>query len=313
MTTSQSSADPMISVTGLSKSYGSHQVLADIDFTVQRGEIFALLGPNGAGKTTIVHVLTTLLPPDSGSISVAGHDLRTHPDRIRHHIGLTGQYAAVDEFQTAEENLLMMARLAHLGRREAHARKDALLADFDLVDAARKQVSSFSGGMRRRIDLAMSLVTSPDLLFLDEPTTGLDPRSRIALWDVVRRLADSGVTIFLTTQYLEEADRLADTVAVIDHGSIIARGTPEELKRGVAGQHIELTFDSVADLTRAIDLLDSTNVTVSTATHSVAIATEAPPQTIRQTLTTLESGNVPVANITIVRPTLDDVFLALTR
>jgi ABC-2 type transport system ATP-binding protein len=303
----------MIRVSGLTKSYGSHKVLAGIDFTVQRGEIFALLGPNGAGKTTIVHVLTTLLPPDSGSISVAGHDLRTHPDRIRRHIGLTGQYAAVDEFQTAEENLLMMARLAHLGRREAHARKDTLLANFDLVDAARKQVSSFSGGMRRRLDLAMSLVTSPDLLFLDEPTTGLDPRSRIALWDVVRRLADSGVTIFLTTQYLEEADRLADTVAVIDHGSIIARGTPEELKRGVAGQHIELTFDSVADLTRAIDLLDNTNVTVSTATHSVAIGTEAPAQTIRQTLTTLESGNVPVANITIVRPTLDDVFLALTR
>ena len=306
-------SDPMISVSGLTKSYGSHKVLDDVEITVQCGEIFALLGPNGADKTTIVHVLTTLMQPDSGTISVAGHDLRTHPDRIRRHIGLTGQYDAVDEFQTAEENLLMMARLAHLGRREAHARKDALLSDFDLVDAARQQFSSFSGGMRRRLDLAMSLVTSPDLLFLDEPTTGLDPRSRIALWDVVRRLADTGVTIFLTTQYLEEADRLADTLAVIDHGRIIARGTPEELKRGVAGQRIELTFDSVSDLTRAIDLLDFTNVIVSTANHSVAIGTEAPAKTIRQTLTALESGNVPVANITIIRPTLDDVFLALTR
>jgi ABC-2 type transport system ATP-binding protein len=303
---------PVIEVRGLGKSFGRHTVLNDVSFSVNRGEIFALLGPNGAGKTTIVHILTTLLPADAGKISVAGYDMTREAAEVRRQIGLTGQYAAVDDFQTGEENLLMMARLAHLDRKTARTRAAALLEQFDLVDAAKRPVSSWSGGMRRRIDLAMSLLAHPNIVFLDEPTTGLDPRSRLALWGIVRDLARSGVTIFLTTQYLEEADRLADTVAVIDAGRIIAMGPPEDLKRRVSEEHVELDFESASDLQRAMDAIDLTTATIVTESLRIRVRTAHPARTISDMLGALDRASIPVANIAIVKPTLDDVFLSLT-
>jgi ABC-2 type transport system ATP-binding protein len=303
---------PVIEVQGLSKSFGSHAVLDNVSFSVNRGEIFALLGPNGAGKTTIVHILTTLLAADAGLLSIAGYDVGRQAAEVRRLIGLTGQYAAVDDFQTGEENLLMMARLAHLDRKSARSRAAALLEQFDLADAAKRPVSTWSGGMRRRLDLAMSLLAHPRIVFLDEPTTGLDPRSRLALWDIVRDLARSGVTIFLTTQYLEEADRLADTIAVIDAGRIIAMGPPEDLKRRVSDEHVELDFETASDLQRAMDAIDLTTATIVTESLRIRIRTAHPARIISDTLGALDRASIPVANIAIVKPTLDDVFLALT-
>jgi ABC-2 type transport system ATP-binding protein len=303
---------PVIQANGLGKSFRDHRVLDNVSFSVNRGEIFALLGPNGAGKTTIVHILTTLLPPDAGEISVAGYDVTRQAAEVRRQIGLTGQYAAVDDFQTGEENLLMMARLAHFDRQKARTRTAALLEQFDLVDASKRPVSSWSGGMRRRLDLAMSLLAQPRVVFLDEPTTGLDPRSRLALWDIVRNLARSGVTIFLTTQYLEEADRLADTVAVIDAGRIIAMGPPADLKRRVSEEHVELDFASASDLRQAMDAIDLANATIVTESLRIRVRSTHPARTISDILGALDRASIPVANIGIVKPTLDDVFLALT-
>ena len=280
-----------IEVRGLNKAFTRKTVIDDLDFTVARGEVFALLGPNGAGKTTTINILTTLTSPDAGSALVAGWDVRDQSIEVRRRISLTGQSAAVDDALTATENVVMFARLAGLGRAAAKRRAAALIAQFDLVDAASRAVRTFSGGMRRRLDLALSFVVTPEVLFLDEPTTGLDTRSRRALWDIIRMLADTGTTVFLTTQYLEEADQLADRIAVLHDGRIAAMGTPAELKARVGGDTVELLDDhgeirreiptdgSVAGLRRALDLLD-------------------------------EDGEDGI--VTLRRPTLDDVFLAVT-
>ncbi len=227
---------------GISKTFGDNRVLDEVDLAIEAGSVFALLGPNGAGKTTMVRILATLLRPDSGTARVAGHDLLSDRLGVKASISLTGQYAAVDDLLSGQENLEMMARLRHLSRRAARVRTDELLAGFDLVDARHRRVGTYSAGMRRRLDLAISMIVNPQLLFLDEPTTGLDPRSREQLWDTARRLADDGVTILLTTQYLEEADQLADRIAVLDHGRIVAQGSAAELKSSLGGEVLRLEF-----------------------------------------------------------------------
>jgi ABC-2 type transport system ATP-binding protein len=305
-------SDPAIAVTGLRKAYRSTTVLDGLDFTVGRGEIFALLGPNGAGKTTTVAILTTLLAADGGTVTIAGHDLARHPARVRDSIGLTGQYAAVDGFLSGEENLLMMCRLAHLSRRDARARTARLLEQFDLVAAAKRVASTYSGGMRRRLDLAISLIAEPPVVFLDEPTTGLDPRSRAQMWDVVRDLAARGTTILLTTQYLEEADQLADRIAVLDAGVLVAEGTAEQLKAGVSGDHIELAFDDEASLAAARELPLGDQARFDDQARSVRVPTIDPVQTIGRMLDLAAQSGLSISNISIIKPTLDDVFLSLT-
>ncbi|GAA1719432.1 daunorubicin resistance protein DrrA family ABC transporter ATP-binding protein [Isoptericola hypogeus] len=306
--------DPMIAVQGLRKSYGRTAVLRGVDLTVRRGEIFALLGPNGAGKTTTVNILTTLVRPDGGTATIAGADVVRHPADVRRSIALTGQYASVDEFQTGEENLVMMADLAHLPKRTVRRRAHQLLERFDLTDAARRRVGTYSGGMRRRLDLAISLVADPQVLVLDEPTTGLDPASRSQLWEVVRGLAADGTTILLTTQYLEEADRLADTIAVLADGRIAARGTAAELKALVAGDQVRVAFDDAASLTAARGLAVAGLDAAETDDKALALTfpSAEPVRTIRQVLEQAESRGVAVAAVSVVKPTLDDVFLALT-
>jgi ABC-2 type transport system ATP-binding protein len=242
---------PAIRASGLRKSFGDTLVLDGIDLAVAEGTIFALLGPNGAGKTTTVHILTTLIGADAGELQVAGHDLAGDPDAVRAAIGVTGQLTAVDNLLTGEENLLLMADLHHLGRKEGRRRAAGLLDRFDLAEAARKPAATYSGGMRRRLDLAMGLIGDPRILFLDEPTTGLDPRSRRTVWQIIRDLAAGGVTVFLTTQYLEEADELADQIALLDHGRLVAEGTADELKRRIPGGHIRLQFAYPDDLAAA--------------------------------------------------------------
>src|ERR1700727_2896307 len=247
-----------ISVAGLRKSYGDQVVLDGIDLTVPEGTIFSLLGPNGAGKTTVVQILSTLISADGGELHVAGHDLATEPDAVRAAIGVTGQFSAVDNLLTGTENLLLMADLHHLGRGPGRRRAADTRRQCDLADAAGKLAGTYSGGMRRRLDLAMTLVGDPRLIFLDEPTTGLDPRSRRTMWQIIGELVADGVTIFLTTQYLDEADQLADRIAVLDHGRIVAEGTPAELKRRVPGGHVELQFGGPGPLREAATLLDIT-------------------------------------------------------
>jgi len=244
-----------IAVTGLRKSYGEHMVLDGIDLTVQQGTVFALLGPNGAGKTTTVQILSTLIHADAGQAALAGYDLNTEPSRIREVIGVTGQYSAVDKLLTGRENLMLMADLFHLGRVRAKARAEELLEQFDLTEAADKLASTYSGGMLRKLDLAMTLVSDPQIIFLDEPTTGLDPRSRRVMWQIVKDLTRSGVTLFLTTQYLEEADQLAGQIALLDRGRLIAQGTPDELKRMIPGGHIRLRFNDAGTLSKAREVI----------------------------------------------------------
>ncbi|KAA9156173.1 ATP-binding cassette domain-containing protein [Microbacterium lushaniae] len=283
--------DAAISVRGLRKQYGGRTVLDGLEFSVRRGEVFALLGPNGAGKTTTISILTTLQPPDGGEASVAGSDVATHPRDVQQRIALTGQSAAVDDVLTGAENLTMLGRLSGLRPRPARERAAELLARFDLIAAASRQVGTYSGGMRRRLDLALSLVVTPQVLFLDEPTTGLDTRSRRELWDVIRTLAAGGTTVFLTTQYLEEADRLADRVAVLHGGRIAASGTPSELKSRVGNEVVELR-DPAGDLLREI-------------------TTDGTVRGLRAALDTFDAdGDEGI--VTLRRPTLDDVFLALT-
>ncbi|WP_409142005.1 ATP-binding cassette domain-containing protein [Cellulosimicrobium sp. RS] len=307
---------PMIAAQGLEKSYGDHAVLRDVDLTVRRGEIFALLGPNGAGKTTTVNILTTLVRPDGGTARVAGADVVHDAARVRETIALTGQYASVDEFQTGRENLVMMGELAHLPRRAVRPRAAALLERFDLADAADRRVGTYSGGMRRRLDLAISLVADPAVLVLDEPTTGLDPASRAQLWEVVRGLAADGTTVLLTTQYLEEADRLADTIAVLHDGRVAARGTAAELKALVAGDHVRVAFDDPESLAAAVGLAPSIGLARPTADAkdlSLTAPSDDPVRTIRDVLAAADAHALAVVGVSVVRPTLDDVFLALTR
>jgi ABC-2 type transport system ATP-binding protein len=297
---------------GLTKAYGSKQVLSGIDLEVRRGSVLALLGPNGAGKTTTVRILATLLPPDGGTAMVGGFDVSHSPVEVRRLIGLTGQNAAVDELLTAEENLLMMGRLDHLPRAEARRRTADLLDRLDLSGDARRRVKTYSGGMKRKVDLAMSLIGRPSVLFLDEPTTGLDPRSRQAIWDLVGELVGAGVTVFLTTQYLEEADRLADRIAVVDGGRVVASGTAEELKRGVGVEQVELVLDDRAALDWAVRALGDEVVRSDPGRPSVRVATDGSARHLKQVLDRLEREGVGVATLAVQRPTLDDVFLTLT-
>ncbi|MEV7025036.1 ATP-binding cassette domain-containing protein [Kitasatospora sp. NPDC093558] len=299
-----------ISATGLHKSYGDKVVLDGIDLTVPEGTIFSLLGPNGAGKTTTVQILSTLIPADGGTVQVAGHDPTRRPDDVRGAIGVTGQYSAVDKLLTGEENLLLMADLHHLSRSDGRRKAAELLDRFDLVEAARKPAGSYSGGMQRRLDLAMTLVGDPRLIFLDEPTTGLDPRSRRSMWQIVRELVADGVTIFLTTQYLEEADQLADRIALLDHGRLIAEGTAEELKRRIPGGHITLTFADAF-------LLDAARHALGTGTAdpealTLQVPSDGGVRTVRELLVHLDERAIDVADMSVHTPDLDDVFLTLT-
>ncbi|HET6549385.1 MAG TPA: ATP-binding cassette domain-containing protein [Solirubrobacter sp.] len=301
----------MISVHGLRKAYGEKVVLDGVDLSVAAGSVFALLGPNGSGKTTTVQILSTLLPFDGGDVRVVGHDLVREPDAVRAAIGVTGQFSAVDGLLTGRENLRLMADLAHLERAEGRRRADALLERFELSDAADTAATTYSGGMKRRLDLAMTLVGTPRLVFLDEPTTGLDPRSRRTMWKIVRELADSGVTIFLTTQHLDEADRLADAVAVLDHGRIVVSGTPEELKRRVGGGHIRLRFDAAEGFAAARRLLPA--VASDEEALTLDVAGDGSVGGLRALLAQLDEHAIELADLSIHTPDLDDVFFSVTR
>ena len=299
-----------ISVAGLRKSYGDQVVLDGIDLTVPEGTIFSLLGPNGAGKTTVVQILSTLINADGGELRVAGHDVAAEPDAVRAAIGVTGQFSAVDNLLTGTENLLLMADLHHLGRGAGRRRAAELLRQFDLADAAGKLAGTYSGGMRRRLDLAMTLVGDPRVIFLDEPTTGLDPRSRQTMWQIVRDLAADGITILLTTQQLEEADELADRIALLDHGRIVAEGTPGELKRRIPGGHIELRFAAQAELESAGRLLAAASRDDEALTLQVPGDGNVPA--LRALLNQLDRAAIEVEGLSIHTPDLDDVFFALT-
>jgi ABC-2 type transport system ATP-binding protein len=301
---------PAIAATGLRKSYGDKLVLNGIDLAVPQGSIFALLGPNGAGKTTAVNILSTLIGADGGDIRVAGHDVAREPDAVRDAIGVTGQFSAVDNLLTGEENLALMADLRHLDRAQGRRRTAELLERFDLVDVARKPAMVYSGGMRRRLDLAMTLVGRPRIIFLDEPTAGLDPRSRRGMWKIIRELVAGGVTVFLTTQYLEEADQLADQIALLDHGRLIAEGSPEQLKRLVPGGHVVLRFTDLSGLESAARLLD-VPVRDSDAI-SLQVPSDGTVRSLRTLLDRLDSASIEVEELSVHTPDLDDVFLALT-
>jgi ABC-2 type transport system ATP-binding protein len=299
-----------ISATGLQKSFGDKVVLDGIDLTVPEGTIFSLLGPNGAGKTTAVQILSTLIPADGGELRVAGHALAEDPDAVRAAIGVTGQFSAVDDLLTGQENLVLMADLHHLGRAEGRRRAGALLAQFDLADAATKSAATYSGGMRRRLDLAMTLVGHPRLIFLDEPTAGLDPRSRRTMWQIIRDLAADGVTIFLTTQHLEEADHLADRIAVLDHGRIVAEGTAEELKRRIPGGHIRLQFAGLRELESAAAIVGAAARDDETLT--LQVPSDGSARSLRAILDQLDGASIEVDRLSIHTPDLDDVFFAVT-
>jgi ABC-2 type transport system ATP-binding protein len=299
-----------ITVRGLRKAYGQKVVLDGLDLDIPAGSIFALLGPNGAGKTTTVNILSTLVAADGGAASVAGHDPARDPVAVRAAIGVTGQFSAVDGLLTGEENLVLMADLHHLDRAEGRRRARDLLERFDLVDAAHKPAATYSGGMRRRLDLAMGLVGRPQVLFLDEPTTGLDPRSRRALWDMIRELAATGVTVLLTTQYLEEADQLADRIAVLDHGRIVAAGTADELKSLVPGGHVRLTFPDAAGFDAAARVL--TGAVRDKPALALQVASGGTAYEIRDLLDELDRLGVKADRLSVHTPDLDDVFLALT-
>jgi ABC-2 type transport system ATP-binding protein len=298
-----------VSVTGLRKTYGEKVVLDGIDLVVAEGEVFALLGPNGAGKTTIVQILSTLIQPDAGTATVMGYDLRREAGAVRGVIGVTGQFSAVDDLLTGEENLLLMGRLLHLPAAVRRARASELLQRFDLVEAARVTPATYSGGMRRRLDIAMTLMGRPRLIFLDEPTTGLDPRSRQIMWQLIRDLVAEGVTILLTTQYLEEADQLADHIAMLDLGHIVAEGTPKELKRRMPGAHIRLRFADVASLDKAAQELDQG--TRDDQDLVLRIPNEGGIRSLRDVLARL-GDDVAVEDLSIHTPDLDDVFFAVT-
>ena len=298
-----------ISVNGLRKAYGGKVVLEGVDLSIGEGEVFGLLGPNGAGKTTIVRILSTLIPADAGTVSVLGHDLRTEAGAVRSLIGVTGQFSAVDNLLTGEENLLLMGRLQHLPATERRATTARLLERFDLVEAARRTPATYSGGMTRRLDIAMTLMGRPRLIFLDEPTTGLDPRSRHTMWQLIRDLAAEGVTILLTTQYLEEADRLADRIAVLDRGRVVAQGTPEQLKRRIPGAHILLRFADAASLDAAVRALPEGSREENELV--LRIPNEGGIRSLREVLARLGDG-VAVEDLSIHTPDLDDVFFALT-
>jgi ABC-2 type transport system ATP-binding protein len=301
---------PAITAAGLRKSFGAKLVLDGVDLEVAAGTVFALLGPNGAGKTTMVQILSTLIGADCGEVRVAGYDLAREPDAIRRVIGVTGQFSAVDKLLTGAENLMLMADLHHLGRADARRRMAELLATFDLEEAATKTAGTYSGGMQRRLDLAMTLMGDPRVIFLDEPTTGLDPRSRKTVWRIVRDLVASGVTIFLTTQYLQEADELADRIALLDHGAVIAEGTSEELKRLIPGGHLRLRFADAAGLDAAVRVLGTgSRDEDALALH---VPSDGSVRSLRELLARIDGEAIEIEEMSVHTPDLDDVFLTLT-
>ncbi|MGW1596646.1 ATP-binding cassette domain-containing protein [Streptomyces sp. NPDC002343] len=310
MSTSTTERPVAISATGLRKSYGDKTVLDGIDLRIPAGSVFALLGPNGAGKTTTVKILSTLVGADGGQARVAGHDLAAAPQAVRAAIGVTGQFSAVDGLITGEENMLLMADLHHLSRREGRRVATGLLERFGLADAARKPAQSYSGGMKRRLDIAMTLVGSPRVIFLDEPTTGLDPRSRHTMWQIVRELVTDGVTVFLTTQYLEEADQLADRIAVLDDGRIAAEGTADDLKRLVPGGHVRLRFSDPSAYRSAAAALRE--VTPDDEALVLRVPSDGSQRELRSLLDWLDAAGIEADELTVHTPDLDDVFFALT-
>ena len=309
------SGRPAILAEGLMKRFGSTQALAGLDLAAEEGTVLGVLGPNGAGKTTAVRILTTLLQPDAGYAEVAGLDVVKHADHLRSRIGLTGQYAAVDELLTGRENLEMFGRLYHISAKAARGRAAELLERFDLADAANRIVKTYSGGMRRRLDLAASLLVSPPVLFLDEPTTGLDPRGRAGMWDVISSLVNDGTTVLLTTQYLEEADQLASYIVVVDHGRVIARGTSDDLKAQVGGERLEVTVARGGNLDDAVHALSpfaSGDVRVDAERRRVVAPVTNGSRLLADAVRDLDAAGLQLEDLALRRPTLDDVFLALT-
>lgn len=296
----------------LKKSYGKHEVLKGIDLTVARGTMVALLGPNGAGKTTTVRIMSTLLRFDGGSVTIEGHAVDKEPDEVRRVIGLTGQSAAVDELLTGRENLLMMGQLYRLTKASAKRRAEELLEQFDLAKAADRPLKTYSGGMRRRLDLAVSLIAAPPIIFLDEPTTGLDPRSRLAMWDIIRELKRDGATILLTTQYLEEADQLADSIVVIDGGKVIAKGTAKQLKSKIGNDRLELTFATKKAFETAKRELAKTLVDSNDEELTVVTQLKNTDDDVRRALDVLHNAKLKIESMAVTKPTLDDVFMSLT-
>ncbi len=304
-----------IEVSNLTKHFGEVKALNGVSFEVEKGTVLGLLGPNGSGKTTTVRILATLLKPDSGSATVSGYDVVAQHDEVRTLIGLTGQHAAVDEYLTGRENLELFGRLFHLSKKDAASRADELLDRFDLTDAGDRGIKGYSGGMRRRLDLAASLIGQPSVLFLDEPTTGLDPRSRLGMWDVINDLVAEGTTVLLTTQYLEEADQLASRIVVLDHGNVIAQGTADELKTSVGGDRIELVVATDDEVSKAVTVLSSlgsgTAVTDDVA-RKILLPVSGGSTAIVDAIRRLDEAKIEIEDIALRRPTLDDVFLSLT-
>nr|WP_202557686.1 ATP-binding cassette domain-containing protein [Streptomyces sp. SID5789] len=305
-------ADAAITVEGARKKYGRKDALDGLDLTVTRGTVHGVLGPNGAGKTTLVRILSTLLRPDAGRIEVAGHDVATQAYAVRLRIGLLGQHAALDEELGGRQNLEMFGRLHHLGARRARARAGELLARFELTDTGRKPVSAYSGGMRRRLDLAASLITEPEVLFLDEPTTGLDPRGRAEVWDSVRSLVGGGTTVLLTTQYLEEADQLADRISVVDAGRVVADGTADELKAAIGGDRVDVVLRDAGQLGAAVALLPLTGVRVDPDRRLLSAPVTDRMTALSGVVRALEEAGLEAEDVALRRPTLDEVFLHLT-
>ncbi|MYV36425.1 ATP-binding cassette domain-containing protein [Weissella cibaria] len=301
-----------VEINGLTKTFGQQTAVDQVSFNIKRGEVFGLLGPNGAGKTTTLRMMTTLLQPTSGDIKIFGHDVKTESQTVRSLFGLTGQYASVDEDISARENLMIFSRLNGLSRQEAKVRTTELLEEFSLVNSADKAISNFSGGMRRRLDLAVSLITRPALIFLDEPTTGLDPRTRTQMWDTIRQLVAAGSTIVLTTQYLEEADELADRIAVIDHGKLVSIGTPAELKAQVGGAklRVEVADDTQAEQARGV-MADTLPATPQVTRNVVEVAIDD-INTVAGVLQAIMAAGVTITNMSVEQPSMDDVFFALT-
>ncbi|MET8486381.1 ATP-binding cassette domain-containing protein [Streptomyces tendae] len=305
-------ADTAITVEGARKRYGGKNALDGLDLTVTRGTVHGVLGPNGAGKTTLVRILSTLLRPDAGRVEVAGHDVVAEAYAVRLRIGLLGQHAALDEELGGRQNLEMFGRLHHLGARRARARADELLARFDLSDTGRKPVTAYSGGMRRRLDLAASLITEPEVLFLDEPTTGLDPRGRAEVWDSVRSLVGAGTTVLLTTQYLEEADQLADRISVVDAGRVVADGTADELKAATGGDRVDVVLRDAGQLGAAVALLPLTGVRVDADRRLLSAPVTDRMAALSGVVRALEEAGIEAEDVALRRPTLDEVFLHLT-
>jgi len=311
-TDSNYSNENVVSVKGLRKSFKKLTVLDGIDFDIKKGTILALLGPNGAGKTTTIHILSTLLLPDKGIARISGFDVVKEVDKVRSLIGLTGQYAALDEYLTGRENLQMIGRLYRLSHQDIKQRTEELLELFDLVDAADRAVKTYSGGMRRRLDLAVSLIASPPIIFLDEPTSGLDPRSRLIMWDTIKQLAGSGTTILLTTQDMDEADHLASRIVVLDGGKIIAEGTSDELKQQVGSERLEITFMNTSYFEKAKEVIQVEKFHADSKMRTISFVTTGGVHQLRQVLSRLDEANIEVESISFHSPTLDDVFLILT-